>query len=132
MLSVAAFLIGNICSKTFVILMSYQWSNFVNKFAKARKFLFQEEFGTSGPIMFNHHFSVLYISTQTLLGFLQINLLFKYFFFREWDYFFLHKSRKLHIRRNNSKVGSIETRRIVIADLYPWSDLEKCMYKTLF
>ena len=36
------------------------------------------------------------------------------------------------MRKNNNKVNSIETGRIVIADLLPWSDLEKCMYTTLF
>ena len=41
-------------------------------------------------------------------------------------------ARKFYIRRNNSNVDSIETGRIVIADLLPWSDLEKCMYITLF
>ena len=33
---------------------------------------------------------------------------------------------------NNNKFDSIETGCIVIADLLPWSDLEKCMYITLF
>ena len=41
-------------------------------------------------------------------------------------------SRKFYIRRNNNKVNSIETGRIVIADLLPLSDLGKCMYTTLF
>ena len=40
------------------------------------------------------------------------------------------QSRKFYIRRNNSKVDSMETR--PIAHLLPWSDLEKCMYVTLF
>ena len=42
------------------------------------------------------------------------------------------RSRKFCIRRNNNKVDSIETGRIVIAHLLPWSDLEKYMYTTLF
>ena len=42
------------------------------------------------------------------------------------------RSRKFYVRRNNNKVDSIETRRIVIAHLLPWSDLEKSMYTTLF
>ena len=41
-------------------------------------------------------------------------------------------SRKFYIRRNNNKVNSIKTGRIAIADLLPLSDLEKCMYTTLF
>ena len=41
-------------------------------------------------------------------------------------------SRKFYIRQNNNKVDSVETGRIVIADLRPWRDLEKCMYTTLF
>ena len=36
-------------------------------------------------------------------------------------------SRKFYIRRNNNKVDSIETGRIVVARFFPWSDLEKCM-----
>ena len=40
--------------------------------------------------------------------------------------------RKFCIRRNNIKIDSIETGCIVIAHLLPWSDLEKCMYTTLF
>ena len=44
----------------------------------------------------------------------------------------LPTSKKSYIRRNNNKVDSIETGHIVIADLFPWSDLEKCMYTTLF
>ena len=35
------------------------------------------------------------------------------------------QARKLHIRRNNNKVDSTETARIVVADLISWSDLEK-------
>ena len=42
------------------------------------------------------------------------------------------KARKFYIRRNYKKVDSIETGRMVIAHLFPWSDLEKCMYGTLF
>ena len=38
--------------------------------------------------------------------------------------------KKFFIRRNNNKVDSIETGRIVIADFRRWSDLEKCMYTT--
>ena len=40
--------------------------------------------------------------------------------------------RKFYTRRNNNKVNSIETECIVIADLLPLSDLEKCMCNTLF
>ena len=40
--------------------------------------------------------------------------------------------RKFYGRRNNNKVDSIETGLIVIADLLPWSDLEVCVYSTLF
>ena len=36
--------------------------------------------------------------------------------------------RKFYVRRNNNKYDSIETRRIEIAHLLPWSDLENCMY----
>ena len=41
-------------------------------------------------------------------------------------------SRKFCLRRNNNKGNSVETGRIVIAHLIPFSDLEKCMYTTLF
>ena len=44
----------------------------------------------------------------------------------------LDSSMKFYIWRNNSKVDSIETGRIEIAHLLPWSDLEKCIYTTLF
>ena len=45
----------------------------------------------------------------------------------------LHKNQGIFfIRRNINKVDSIETRRIVIAHLLPWSDLEKLKYTTLF
>ena len=40
--------------------------------------------------------------------------------------------RKFYIRRNNNKIDSIETGRIVIAHLLPWSDLEKRIYNTFF
>ena len=40
--------------------------------------------------------------------------------------------RKFYIRKNNNKINSIEIGRIVIADLLPLSNLEKCMYTTLF
>ena len=40
--------------------------------------------------------------------------------------------RKFYIRKNNNKADTIETGRIVIAHVRPWSDLEKCMYTTLF
>ena len=36
------------------------------------------------------------------------------------------------MRRNNDKVNSIDTERIVIAHLLPRSDLEKCTYTTIF
>ena len=36
------------------------------------------------------------------------------------------------MRRNNDKVDSIETGRVVNAHLLPWSDQEKCTYITLF
>ena len=36
------------------------------------------------------------------------------------------------IRRSNNKADSIETGRLVIAHLLPKTDLEKCMYTTLF
>ena len=42
------------------------------------------------------------------------------------------QSRKFYVRRNNNKVDSTETGRIVIAHLLPWSDLENCMQSTLF
>ena len=44
------------------------------------------------------------------------------------------QTKEILLRRNNnnSKVYSIETGRIVIAHLLPWSDLEKYMYATLF
>ena len=41
-------------------------------------------------------------------------------------------SMKFYIRRNNKKVDFIEPGPIVIAHFLPWSDLEKCMYVTLF
>ena len=34
--------------------------------------------------------------------------------------------------QNNNKFDAIKTGRIVIADLFPRGDLEKCMYTTLF
>ena len=42
------------------------------------------------------------------------------------------QARKFYIRRNNNKVDSVKTGSTVIAHLLPWSDLEKCMYTTLF
>ena len=42
------------------------------------------------------------------------------------------KARKFYIRRGNNKVDSIEIEHIVTVDLFPWSDLEKCMYATFF
>ena len=42
-----------------------------------------------------------------------------------------YSSRKFYIGRNNKKVDSIETGRIVIY-LLPLSDLEKCIYTMLF
>ena len=33
---------------------------------------------------------------------------------------------------DNNKVDATEAGRIVIADLFPWSDLENCMYTELF
>ena len=39
---------------------------------------------------------------------------------------------KFYIRRNNNKVDSIETGRIVIVHLFLWNDQENCMYSTLF
>ena len=41
-------------------------------------------------------------------------------------------SWKIYIRRNNNKVNPVRIGRIVISNLLPWSDLEKCMYGTLF
>ena len=41
------------------------------------------------------------------------------------------KLRKFYIGQNNNKVDSIETGRIVFADLRSWSNLEKCMHTTL-
>ena len=41
-------------------------------------------------------------------------------------------TKKFYVRRNKNKVDSFETGHIAIADLLPWSDLEKCMYTTLF
>ena len=40
--------------------------------------------------------------------------------------------RKFYVRRNNNKANSIETEPIVIVHLLPQSDLEKCMYTTIF
>ena len=39
----------------------------------------------------------------------------------------LRVARKFYIRKNNRKVDSIETGCIVIAHLFPWSNLEKCI-----
>ena len=44
----------------------------------------------------------------------------------------LLSSRKFYIYRSNDNDDSIETGRIVTAKLLPRSDLEKCMYATLF
>ena len=44
----------------------------------------------------------------------------------------LLSSRKFYIYGNNNNDDSIETGRIVTAELLPGSDLEKCMYVTLF
>ena len=44
----------------------------------------------------------------------------------------LDKRRNFYINRNNNKVDSSETERIIIADFLPWSHLEKDMYATLF
>ena len=44
----------------------------------------------------------------------------------------LLSSRKFYIYRSNDNDDSIETGRIVTAELLPRSDLEKCMYVTLF
>ena len=41
-------------------------------------------------------------------------------------------ARKFCIRRNNNKVDSIKTGRVVITHLLLWCDLEKCMYTTIF
>ena len=40
--------------------------------------------------------------------------------------------KKFDIRRNSKKVDSIKTGCIVIPDLLSWSNLEKCIYTTLF
>ena len=40
--------------------------------------------------------------------------------------------RKFYIRRNNNKIDSIETGRIVIAHLLPWNGLEKRINNTFF
>ena len=40
--------------------------------------------------------------------------------------------KKFYIRRNNNKDDSFETGHIVIADLLPWSDLEKGMSTSFF
>ena len=32
----------------------------------------------------------------------------------------------------NNQVSSIETGRMIISHLFPWSNLEKCIYTTLF
>ena len=45
---------------------------------------------------------------------------------------FLKCIKEVLLRKNNNKVDSIETGRIAIADLLPWSDLEKYLYITLF
>ena len=39
---------------------------------------------------------------------------------------------KFYIRRNNNKVDSIETSRIVIAHLLRYGDLEKCIVQHAF
>ena len=44
----------------------------------------------------------------------------------------LNLKKEVLIRRNNSKVDSIETGCIVIAHLLPWNDLEKCIYGRFF
>ena len=44
----------------------------------------------------------------------------------------LGQTRKFYKRRNNNEVDSIMKGLIVNAYLLPWSDLEKCMYTTLF
>ena len=43
-----------------------------------------------------------------------------------------NQSGKFYRRRNNSKVDSIETGRIVIADLLPWSNLESAYTPCFF
>ena len=45
---------------------------------------------------------------------------------------FLRSAGKFYIKKKKSKVASIETGYIVIAHLLSCSDLEKCMYTTLF
>ena len=50
----------------------------------------------------------------------------------EWEWLrlallYLLKPRKFYVRRDNNKVDSIWKGRTVIADLFPWSDLEKCI-----
>ena len=42
----------------------------------------------------------------------------------------LSRARKFYIRRNNNKVDSNETRRIIIIHFFLLSELEKCMYDT--
>ena len=46
--------------------------------------------------------------------------------------FILLTTRKFYISWNDSKVDFIETEPKIIADSFSWSDLEKCMYITLF
>ena len=51
------------------------------------------------------------------------------------EYYFgatLISSRMFNVARNNNKVDSIETGRIAIAYLFPWSDLGKYMNGTFF
>ena len=44
------------------------------------------------------------------------------------DYTHLFSPSEFYIRRNNNKVDSVEIGHIFISDLFPWSDLEKCIY----
>ena len=71
-------------------------------------------------------FQVVIILDFHTLHFLKSNILFIY---KYWNFI---RERKPCIRRNNNKVDSIETGRIFIAHLLPWSDLEKWVCGTFF
>ena len=56
-----------------------------------------------------------------------MNLNWKRIKIKTFDKFKYVIARKFYIRRNNNKVDSIETWRILVADFRPGIDLEKCM-----
>ena len=48
--------------------------------------------------------------------------------FENYSYTLYTLSRKFYIRRSNDKVDSLKTGSIVVADLLPWSDLERYIH----